>query len=76
MSIAPITPITQIPNPPTPNPPPPPKFYEELAAQGLSLAEVWETGAPSPPPSPPPLTELFPDMRVAVFQIGQQPPPS
>ncbi|PNW73462.1 hypothetical protein CHLRE_14g632839v5 [Chlamydomonas reinhardtii] len=52
------------------------RFYEELAAQGLSLAEVWETGAPSPPPSPPPLTELFPDMRVAVFQIGQQPPPS
>ncbi|KAG2431210.1 hypothetical protein HXX76_009738 [Chlamydomonas incerta] len=49
------------------------RFYEELAAQGLSCAEVHEPGVPSPPPSPPPLTELFPDMRVAVFQIGEPP---
>lgn len=45
------------------------KFLEQCAAAGLRVEEVFEPGAPRPPPSPPPLTELFPDMRVAVFRI-------
>jgi len=44
-------------------------FAEQCAAAGLRMEEVHEPGAPAPPPSPPPLTELFPDMRCAVFNI-------
>ncbi|KAG2483014.1 hypothetical protein HYH03_018094 [Edaphochlamys debaryana] len=45
------------------------RFFEELAAQGLAVTEAHEPGVPSPPPSPPPLTELFPEMRIAVYDI-------
>jgi len=34
------------------------------------LQEVREPGSPSPPPSPPPLTELFPEQRIAVYQMS------
>lgn len=44
-------------------------FFEQCAAAGLAVEEVWEPGAERPPPSPPPLSELFPDMRCAVFLI-------
>ncbi|GLC46774.1 hypothetical protein PLESTB_001660700 [Pleodorina starrii] len=45
------------------------QFFSQLAACGLECREVHEPSVPSPPPSPPPLTELFPDMRIAVYDI-------
>ena len=45
------------------------KFFEELEANGLVFDEVVESGRELPPPSPPPLTELFPEMRIAVYNI-------
>ncbi|EFJ39977.1 hypothetical protein VOLCADRAFT_100272 [Volvox carteri f. nagariensis] len=52
-------------------------FFSELALCGLDCREVREPNVPTPPPSPPPLTELFPEMRIAVYDIGlaaPQPP--
>lgn len=43
---------------------------EELHRNGLSWTEVLEAGCQAAPPSPPPMTELFPDMRIAVFRIS------
>lgn len=45
------------------------EFLAECEAQGLEVEEVFESGAVRPPPSPPPLTELFPAMRIAMFRI-------
>ncbi len=45
------------------------QFFEQLARCGLTCVEVREPGVPTPPPSPPPLTELFPEMRIAVYDI-------
>jgi hypothetical protein len=45
------------------------KFFEELEANGLVFDEVVESGRELLPPSPPPLTELFPEMRIAVYNI-------
>lgn len=45
-------------------------LMEELARAGLLAREVRERGVPTPPPSPPPLTELFPDFRIAVYSIS------
>ncbi|KAK3279615.1 hypothetical protein CYMTET_12507 [Cymbomonas tetramitiformis] len=44
-------------------------FLEELAAVGLECREVREHDVPTPPPSPPPFTDLFPEMRIAVYEI-------
>jgi hypothetical protein len=44
-------------------------LVEQLELRGMSCTEIREAGVPTPPPSPPPLTELFPDMRIAVFRI-------
>lgn len=44
-------------------------FMEQCREVGLRVEEVWEPGVPPPPPSPPPFTELFPEMRAAVFKI-------
>ena len=56
---------------------PPPRYDhldmllpEELRRNGLFWTEVVEAGRQAAPPSPPPLTELFPDMRIAVFRIS------
>lgn len=45
-------------------------FFDELAARGLACREVREDGCPSPPPSPPPFASLFPDQRIAVYEIS------
>ena len=45
------------------------EFLEECAAAGLLVEEVAPPGAPPRPPSPPPLSELFPEQRVAIFRI-------
>lgn len=44
-------------------------FFEGVAAVGLQCSEVREEGCETPPPSPPPLTELFPEMRIAVYRM-------
>ncbi|MEW5302862.1 MAG: hypothetical protein WDW38_004030 [Sanguina aurantia] len=45
-------------------------FLEGVAAVGLLCSEVREEGCETPPPSPPPLTELFPEMRIAVYRMA------
>lgn len=45
-------------------------LFEELDRCGLSCEEVIEAGNELAPPSPPPLTELYPDTRIAVFKIA------
>ena len=45
-------------------------LMEELARAGLVAREVRERGMSTPPPSPPPLTELFPDFRIAVYSVS------
>eukprot|EP00299_Pterocystis_sp_00344_P004733 c16006_g1_i1.p1 GENE.c16006_g1_i1~~c16006_g1_i1.p1 ORF type:complete len:249 (+),score=29.13 c16006_g1_i1:92-748(+) len=44
-------------------------FFANLEAAGLCWEEVRAKNVPAPPPSPPPLTELFPRMRFAIFHI-------
>ncbi len=44
---------------------------ETLRTSGLGMQEIHEEGVPTPPASPPPLTELFPEMRIGVFRIGE-----
>ncbi len=44
-------------------------FLEQLEHVGLEWQEVRAPGDLSPPPSPPPLTDLFPEFRVAVYRI-------
>ncbi len=45
------------------------EFEERLRGAGLRCEEVREPWREAPPPSPPPLTELFPELRVAVLRI-------
>jgi len=45
-------------------------FFDALASNGLACREVREDGCPSPPPSPPPFASLFPDQRIAVYEIS------
>lgn len=45
-------------------------FFENLRAQGLLVEEVREAGVESPPPSPPPFTDLFGDMRIAIYEMA------
>eukprot|EP00955_Chlamydomonas_euryale_P060612 357767-Chlamydomonas_euryale.AAC.8 len=45
-------------------------LVEELEKCGLGWQEVAEAGMPPRPPSPPPLTELYPELRVGVFRIA------
>ncbi|KAL6762332.1 hypothetical protein V8C86DRAFT_2520336 [Haematococcus lacustris] len=51
------------------------EFMEAVAALGMRLEEVREPWLDAPPASPPPLTQLFPEMRVAVYRIwkGNEP---
>ena len=44
-------------------------FFESLEQCGLTRVEVREPGVATPPASPEPLTELFPEKRIAVFRI-------
>ena len=44
-------------------------FFQNLTANGLSVEEVWEPSMESPPPSPPPFTDLFGEMRVAIYRM-------
>ncbi|GIL86535.1 hypothetical protein Vretimale_11600 [Volvox reticuliferus] len=45
------------------------EFFSQLTACGLIWREVREPSVPTPPQSPPPLTELFPEMRIAIYDI-------
>jgi hypothetical protein len=45
------------------------QFFEAVTAEGLELVEVREPGVQTPPPSPPPLTELFPEMRLVIYRV-------
>ena len=45
------------------------EFFQGLREAGLQWEEVREPWAPLPPPSPPPFAELFPEMRIAVYNI-------
>ncbi|GLI67687.1 hypothetical protein VaNZ11_011951 [Volvox africanus] len=49
------------------------EFFSQLTACGLVWREVREPSVPTPPPSPPPLTELFPEMRIAIYDIRLKP---
>lgn len=52
-------------------------FLEGLGREGLAYVEVREPWAPSPSTSPDAFTELYPDMRIAVYRItraGQEVP--
>lgn len=44
-------------------------YVQTLTKHGLSYREVREPDTPSPPPSPPPLAELYPELRIAVYHI-------
>jgi predicted nicotinamide N-methyase len=44
-------------------------LWKEFDTCGLEVEEVREEGAPSPPSSPEPLTQLFPEKRIAVLRI-------
>ena len=44
-------------------------LWREFEQCGLDVEEVREDGAPSPPSSPEPLTQLFPEKRIAVLRI-------
>mmetsp|Transcript_10668 Transcript_10668/g.20180 ORF Transcript_10668/g.20180 Transcript_10668/m.20180 type:complete len:138 (-) Transcript_10668:252-665(-) len=44
-------------------------FMENLKRVGLVVKEVWEPGSPEPPPSPPLFADLFPEMRVAIYEL-------
>ncbi|GAX81326.1 hypothetical protein CEUSTIGMA_g8757.t1 [Chlamydomonas eustigma] len=46
------------------------KFFEELDKCGLQYVEVNRSDQLPRPASPPPLTELFPEMRIAVYNIS------
>ena len=48
------------------------KFFAEMSRRGLVMTEVREPNAPSPPASPEPLSQLFPEKRVAVFRIERR----
>ena len=43
-----------------------------MSRRGLVVTEVREPNAPSPPASPEPLSQLFPEKRVAVFRIERR----
>ena len=45
------------------------EFYAEMRACGLEMKEVREPGVPTPPASPEPLSQLFPEKRVAVYRV-------
>uniref|UniRef100_A0A6S8LMT6 Calmodulin-lysine N-methyltransferase n=1 Tax=Dunaliella tertiolecta TaxID=3047 RepID=A0A6S8LMT6_DUNTE len=46
------------------------EFFEQLDKVGFNVEEVREPCIPTPPPSPPPLTELFPEQRIAIYRIS------
>ena len=48
------------------------EFFAEMSRRGLVMTEVREPNAPSPPASPEPLSQLFPEKRVAVFRIERR----
>ena len=45
------------------------RLDEEMTKNGLIMREIIEEGSELPPPSPPPLTELFPKTRIAIYEI-------
>jgi hypothetical protein len=45
------------------------EFMEQLEALGLACSEVRTPEQGSPPASPPPLTELYPELRIAMFHM-------
>jgi len=49
------------------------EFFEELEKNGFIWEEVREASISTPPASPPPLTIVFPWMRIAVYLIQLAP---
>ena len=45
------------------------EFFAEMSRCGLVVTEVREPNVPTPPESPEPLSQLFPEKRIAVFRI-------
>ena len=48
------------------------EFFAEMSRCGLVMTEVREPNAPTPPSSPEPLSELFPEKRIAVFRVERR----
>ena len=46
------------------------EFYAEMRACGLEMKEVRAPGMSTPPASPEPLSQLFPEKRVAVYRVA------
>ena len=44
-------------------------FYQNIAAQGLLIRECYADGTEAPPTSPLPMTQVFPEKRIAIFEI-------
>ena len=47
-------------------------FFAEMSRCGLVMTEVREPNVPTPPPSPEPLSQLFPEKRIAVFRVERR----
>lgn len=45
------------------------EFFDNLLREGLEYTEVREPWYPSPGTSPEAFTELYPDMRIAIYSI-------
>jgi len=44
-------------------------FFAELEKLGLVCQEIRELSISTPPQSPPPMSEVFPPMRIAILLI-------
>jgi len=44
-------------------------FFENMNANGLDVVEITMPGESPTPPSPPPMTEIFPEKRIAFYKI-------
>eukprot|EP01063_Lacrimia_lanifica_P031392 TRINITY_DN5160_c0_g4_i1.p1 TRINITY_DN5160_c0_g4~~TRINITY_DN5160_c0_g4_i1.p1 ORF type:complete len:259 (+),score=79.65 TRINITY_DN5160_c0_g4_i1:49-825(+) len=44
-------------------------FLQRLGEHGLQVREVWLPDAATPPPSPPPMSSVFPEKRIAIWEI-------
>ena len=47
-------------------------FLRNLRERGLCVREVWPRGGTPPPPSPAPMTEVFPEKRIVMWEIQSE----